>query len=147
MKITICGSMKHADKMVKAYKKLQKIGHTPVMHEDVFGIASGTAPELIEGITKNHAEVKKKYDFIKIWHGLIMESDAILVCNYDRNGIKNYVGGNTLMEIGFAYTADKKIFLINPIPDGVSYADEIKAMFTAVLDGDLSKIENSEKMK
>ncbi|MEI6499234.1 MAG: hypothetical protein WCO23_04675, partial [bacterium] len=120
MKITICGSMKHADKMVAAYRELEKLGHEPIMHADVFGIADGTNKALIDGIVQDHAEVKKKYNFIKIWHGLIMGSDAILVCNYDKNGIKNYVGGNTLMEIGFAYTADKKIFLMNNIPTEVS---------------------------
>ena len=140
MKITICGSMKHADKMVAAYRELEKLGHEPIMHADVFGIADGTNKALIDGIVQDHAEVKKKYNFIKIWHVLIMGSDAILVCNYDKNGIKNYVGGNTLMEIGFAYTADKKIFLMNPIPTEVSYMDEIKSMVTEVIDGDLGKI-------
>lgn len=140
MKITICGSMKHADKMVAAYRELEKLGHEPIMHPDVFGIADGTNKALIDGIVQDHAEVKKKYNFIKIWHGLIMGSDAILVCNYDKKGIKNYIGGNTLMEIGFAYTADKKIFLMNPIPTEVSYTDEIKSMVTEMIGGELGKI-------
>lgn len=140
MKITICGSMKHAKKMVETYSKLKALGHEPIMHQDVFGIADRTAKKLIEGMAKDHAEVKRKYNFIKIWYGLIMSGDAILVCNYDKSGIKNYIGGNTLMEIGFAYVADKKIFLLNSIPEEVSYSDEIKAMADVVLDGDLSKI-------
>jgi hypothetical protein len=140
MKITICGSMKHADKMVAAYRELEKLGYEPIMHPDVFGIADGTAKKLLDEIAQDHAVAKKKYNFIKIWHGLIMGSDAILVCNYDKNGIKNYIGGNTLMEIGFAYTADKKVFLVNPIPEEVSYRDEIKSMTTKVLNGDFSKI-------
>jgi len=44
------------------------------------------------------------------------------------------------MEIGFAHVNDKKVFLLNPIPDSVSYTDEIKAMVDVVLNGDLSKI-------
>ena len=140
MKITVCGSMKHADKMVAVYKKLRKLGHLPIMHKDVFGIADGTALELIDGIEADHSEIKKKYNFIKIWHDYIMDGDAILVCNYDKNGIKNYVGGNTLMEIGFAFVADKKIFLMNPIPEDVSYSAEIESMVTKILSGDLTKI-------
>ena len=60
MKITICGSVKFADKLVEIYKKLEKMGHTPMMHEKMFGIADGTAKELINGIALDHAEVKKK---------------------------------------------------------------------------------------
>ncbi len=140
MKITICGSVKFADKLVDIYRQLEKLGHEPVMHEDMFGIADGTAKELIDGIGLDHSEVKKKHNFIKLWYNLICGSGAILVCNFDKNGIKNYIGGNTLMEIGFAHVNDKKVFLLNPIPDGVPYVDEIKAMADLVIEGDLQKI-------
>lgn len=140
MRITICGSVKFADKLVDIYRQLEKLGHEPVMHEDMFGIADGTAKELIDGIGLDHSEVKKKHNFIKLWYNLIVGSDAILVCNFDKNGIKNYIGGNTLMEIGFAHVNDKKIFLLNPVPEDVPYTDEIKAMVDSVIEGDLSKV-------
>jgi len=73
------------------------------MHKGMFGIADGTAKELIDGISTNHAETKRKHNFIKWWHDCIKSGDAILVCNFDKNGIPNYVGGNILMEIGFAH--------------------------------------------
>ena len=140
LKITICGSVKFADKFVKIYKELKKLGHTPMMHEEMFGIADGTAKELIRGIELNHAEVKKKNNFIKWWHNCIKSGDAVLICNFDKNGIKNYIGGNTLMEIGFAHVNNKKIFLLNPIPEEISYADEIKVMVDEIIFGDLSRI-------
>ena len=140
MKITICGSVKFAKNFVEIYHQLEKLGHQPMMHEKMFGIADGTAKDIIEGISKNHPEIKRKYGFIKWWYNSIKNSDAILVCNFDKNGIKNYIGGNTLMEIGFAHVNDKKIFLLNPIPEEVSYTDEIKAMVDVVLNGDLNKI-------
>ncbi len=140
LKITICGSVKFADKFVEIYKELKKLGHAPMMHEEMFGIADGTAKELIGGIELNHAEVKKKNNFIKWWHDCIKSGDAVLVCNFDKNGIKNYIGGNTLMEIGFAHVNNKKIFLLNPIPEEVSYVDEIKAMVDEIIFGDLYRI-------
>ncbi len=140
MKITICGSVKFAKNLVENYRELEKLGHQPMMHEQMFGIADGTAKALIEGIAKDHAGTKRKNGFIKWWYNCILNSDAILVCNFDKNGIKNYVGGNTLMEIGFAHVNDKKVFLLNPIPEDVSYSDEIKAMVDVVLDGNLGKI-------
>ncbi|TSC52342.1 MAG: Uncharacterized protein LiPW39_603 [Parcubacteria group bacterium LiPW_39] len=132
--------LKFADKFVKIYKELKKLGHTPMMHEEMFGIADGTAKELIRGIELNHAEVKKKNNFIKWWHNCIKSGDAVLICNFDKNGIKNYIGGNTLMEIGFAHVNNKKIFLLNPIPEEISYADEIKVMVDEIIFGDLSRI-------
>jgi hypothetical protein len=140
MKITLCGSVKFADKLVEIYRELESIGHQPMMHEEMFGIADGTAKELIDGISMDHAEVKRKNNFIRWWHDCIKSGDAVLICNFDKNGIKNYIGGNTLMEIGFAHVNNKKVFLLNPIPEDVSYADEIKAMVDEIIDGNLEKI-------
>ena len=107
MKITICGSVKFADKLVEAYRKLEKLGHQPMMHEQMFALANGTADQLVDlrnNIEKS--EIKIKYDYIRWWDSCIKRGDAILVCNFDKNGIKNYIGGNTLMEIGFAHVND-----------------------------------------
>ena len=141
MKITICGSVAFAKNLVDLYRQLEKLGHKPMMHEDMFGIADGTAKEIIEGVKTDHSEVKRKHNFIKWWHNCIVSGDAILVCNFDKRGIANYIGGNVLMEIGFAHVNDKKIFLLNPVPEEVSYVDEIKAMVDVVIDNDLNKIE------
>ena len=141
MKITICGSIKFAKELVEICKELEKQGHVPLMQEDMYKVADGTAEELIDmanGVET--AEIKRKYDYIKAWHKLINDSDAILVCNFDKNGIKNYIGGNALMEIGFAYVSNKKVFLLNSIPEESSYVDEIKAMEPVILNGDMSKI-------
>jgi len=140
MKITLCGSIKFAKEIVLIYTRLKELGHEPLMHNCMFGIANGTAGELINDIAKDHGEAKRKHGFIKWWHDCIKNGDAILVCNFDKNEIKNYIGGNTLLEIGFAHVNDKKVFLLNPIPEEVSYYDEIKAMTDIVLDGDLTKI-------
>ncbi|MDO8668120.1 MAG: hypothetical protein Q7K35_03405 [bacterium] len=141
MKITLCGSVKFADKIVEMHKRLAELGHEPQIHPDMFGIADGTARELIDAKNNGeHYQIKIKYNFIRAWYDLIINGDAILVCNFDKNDIKNYIGGNTLMEMGFAHVNNKKIFLLNPIPEEVSYVDEIKAMVDVVLDGDLTKI-------
>jgi len=138
MKITLCGSIKTADKLVEIYEQLEKLGHQPMMHEKMFAIGRGELDEVPDGV--EHAEVKRANNYIKWWHDLIVSGDGILVCNFDKNGIKNYIGGNTFLEIGFAHVSDKKIFLLNPVPEDVPYVDEIKAMADIVLNGDLSKI-------
>ncbi len=130
--------MAFADRLVQVYHELKKLGHEPLVHKNLFKVADGTAEE-IKMYGNEHHEVKKKYDYIKAWHDLIISGDAILVCNFDKNGIKNYIGGNTLMEMGFAHVNDKKVFLLNPVPD-VSYKDEILATVTKILNGNLKGI-------
>ena len=70
---------------------------------------------------------------------LITNSDAILVLNYDKKGVKNYIGGNSLMEMGFAHVHNKKVFLLNSAPE-LSYTDEINAMTDMVVNGNLRNI-------
>lgn len=141
MKITLCGSIKFADKLVEVYRELEKLGHQPMMHENMFRVADGTARELEDRRNSvEDSEIKRKYGYIKWWYDSIRNSDGILILNYDKNGIKNYIGGNTLIEMGFAHVNNKKVFLLNPIPKEAPYIDEIKAMVDVVLNRDLSKI-------
>jgi hypothetical protein len=139
MKITICGSSTFRKEMVDTKKRLLELGHDPIVHNDYEEIVAGNKTEVLEMIENNHADAKRKYGWIKWYHNSIVNSDAILVLNFDKKGIKNYIGGNTLMEIGFAHVNCKKIFLLNPIPD-VSYKDEIEAMADVILEGDLDRI-------
>ena len=144
MKITVCGSIKFAKEMVEIYRQLEKIGHQPLMGEGMFELAEGTSKQLVDKQNgMENSDIKRKYDVIKWWHNCIKSGDAILVCNFDKNGVKNYIGGNVLMEMGFAHVNDKKIFLLNPLPEESPYIDEIKAMVNIVLNGDLAKIKES----
>ena len=62
-----------------------------------------------------------------------------MIANYDKNNIKGYIGGNTLMEMGLAFFLKKKIYLLNEIPE-LSYKEEILGVLPIILNGDLSKI-------
>lgn len=67
-------------------------------------------------------------------------SDSILVTNYEKNGIPHYIGGNTFLEIGYAYGTNKKIYILNEVPTNSAYVEEILGMQPIILSGDLSKI-------
>lgn len=141
MKIVICGSSVFKEKMIEYQKLLLDLGHEGVVHPDYLAFINGEKQEVWSKISGGeHYEAKKSQGYIKWYYNAIVSSDAILVLNFDKRGIKNYIGGNTLMEIAFAHVHDKKIFLLNDIPEDVSYVDEIKAMFDLVLNNDLKKI-------
>jgi len=95
----------------------------------------------VDGVANVGAERKIKNDFIRRHYEKIKESDAILVLNYDRRGIKNYIGGNTFLEMGFAHILNKPIYLMRDIPAEMNFIlEEIMAMQPVVLNGDLSKL-------
>lgn len=95
-------------------------------------------------MTKNKEAIKIKQkmhdDAIREFWKAMQGADAVLVLNLDKNGIANYIGGNTLMEIGFAHVLHQKIFLYHPIPEIPFYKTEIEAVNPIVIDEDLSKI-------
>ncbi len=144
MKITICGSIDFTYKIKEVADVLSKQGHKveiPYMAQKILnGVIS---LEEFQNIKQKDGDINfrknAEEDLIKRYFRLIKESDAVLVVNIDKKGIKNYIGGNVLLEMGFAYVLDKKIFLLNEIPD-ISYKDEIKAMGPVILYGDLNKI-------
>lgn len=129
------------EKMLEYKKLLEALGYEAVVHPDYEAFVRGEKQEIWSLVQKGeHAKVKKEQGYIKWYHDAIVGSDGILVLNFDKRGIANYIGGNTLMEIAFAYVNDKKIFLLNPVPE-VPYKDEILAMYTKILDGNLRAIE------
>lgn len=96
----------------------------------------------METLNKMHTESarnKVKYDLIRGYFSIIENGDAVLVVNVDRKGIKGYIGGNSFLEMGFAYVLNKPIYLLHQIPD-VGYRDELEAMSPIMLNGDLPKI-------
>jgi nucleoside 2-deoxyribosyltransferase len=140
MRITIVGSSSARVEKLKIRDRLRELGHEAIMNPYYERLVNGMEPELAEMIDKEHAKAKRKYGFIKWYYEQIVQSDAILVVNLPKNNIENYIGGNTLMEIGFAHVHDKKVFLLNPAPTEVPYTDEINAMFDEIINGDLTKI-------
>jgi hypothetical protein len=148
MKITICGSVSSTPRIKEAKETLEKMGHSvaiPFMSEKIIAGAVSLDDFKKEKEKNGDGAFRKlaqseNVDLIKRYYNLISDSDAILVINIDKNGIKNYIGGNVYLEIGFAYVLNKKIFLLNDIPK-ISYQDELIAMRPIIINGDLSKIE------
>ena len=120
--------------------KLKSLGHTPIVHPDYETIVAGKNPKLLERMGKEHGKVKKQYDYIRWYFNAIKKSDAVLVLNFDKKNIKNYIGANTFLQIADAFELGKKIFLINDLPDQNYIKDELEAIDFKILKGDLSKI-------
>lgn len=138
MKIAICSSMVFSENMLEVKAELERMGHSATVSARTESYAGHTQEEK-EGFTLRDKNDSSKDVIAEFWEE-IKGSDAILVLNYDRRGIAHYIGGNTLMEIGFAHVLKKKIFLLNPIPDIQFYQSEIEAVRPVILNGDLTLI-------
>lgn len=146
MKIVICGSCAFSDKIIEVANKLEKQGNlvdipfaTKMIRDKKLSFEQFKKDKEKEGDAKYRKQYQDQVDMIKRYYYLIKECDAILVLNYDKKNIDNYIGGSVLMEMGFAYVLDKNIYLLNDIPD-MPYTDEIRVMNPIVIDGVLNKI-------
>lgn len=130
--------MVFTEQMIKSKEYLARLGHTVYI--------SSFAPKYVGKTTKQKEKLtiyhKNNKDAIREFWEKIKLCDVVLVLNYDRHGVKNYIGGNTLMEIGFAHVLNKKIFLLNPVPKVKYYQSEVEAVKPIILNG---KIESLRK--
>ena len=135
MKICICCSLSFTNEVKKIADRLHELGHEVLLPNGV----------IIDAIYKpdfDSVEAKRGngYDFIREHFKKIEESDAMLVCNFTKNGIDNYIGANTFLEMGFAYYIKKPIYALNPLPDYKYINDELLNFDVKVINGDLSEI-------
>jgi hypothetical protein len=138
MKITICSSMTFLDRILIVKGQLEDLGHEVLVPEmsEAFDYTSASVEQRIQR--------KRQYDLIRRHWNKIREGDAILVLNYDKDGVSNYVGGNSFLEMGFAHVLSKPIYLLNPVPD-MAYRSEMAAMDPVVIGGKLEQIPLDER--
>lgn len=136
MRIGIIGSMQFTEKMVELRDRLNAKGHHAFV-TDLHKPFIGKTDEEKEHIKLDQ---KNNKDAIREFWKMMQGADAVLVANYDKGGISNYIGGNTFLEMGFAHVLNQKIFLLNPMPKMPYYYTEIEAMKPVVIAGNLDKI-------
>ncbi|MEK7136642.1 MAG: hypothetical protein AAB821_03570 [Patescibacteria group bacterium] len=153
MKITICGSIGFYKEMESARDELMKLGYEVKIPE----LAHEVPPEFgsgkkiyfgqyieenggIEAFPAGHKIWDLKEEAINGHYEKINWGEAILVINEDKRGIKGYIGGNTLIEIGVAFYLKKKIYILNAVSSELSYKQEILGMKPTFLNGELSLI-------
>ena len=139
MKIGVAGSMQYTEKMLDICEQLKKLGFT-VFTSKFADAYIGKTDDEKEALKLQH---KYNHDAIREFWQPMQDADALVVANYDKHGIKNYIGGNAFLEMGFAHVLGQQIYLMNPIPKMPHYETEIIAMQPIILNGDLSKIKDS----
>ena len=136
MKIGVIGSMQFTEKMMNLCEQLKVLGHEPYMTN----LAADFVGKNDED--KEKIKLRQKADlnvFTEFWN-LMQGGDAVLVANYEKHGVPNYIGANTFLEMGWAKVLGQKIFILNSLPDNNYLRTELESMRTIVIDGNLDKI-------
>ena len=146
MKITICGSMVFANEMKEAMDRLHELGHEVKMPPMLIKKKDGGMMTAQEAHTMRHAAAEDdewvwdlKERAIRLHFDKVEWSDAILVLNYTKRDVINYIGANTFLEMGLAFHLNKLIYLLNPIPD-IDCKEELLGMKPIVINGELRAI-------
>ena len=141
MKIYVLGSSYFKEEMVKSSVDLCKLGYDGWIHPDYEAFVRGEKQEILKrAFNGEHAAVKRENNYLKVHYSHILDTEAILFVNAEKNGKKNYIGGNVLIEMGQAYVNNKKMFLLYDLPKDSPYIDEIESMDPIPLHGDLNNI-------
>ena len=130
------------DEIRKHQIDLLEIGFKEAYIPKGFGNEKTDDRKLKDLLSKEEDSKRKiEYDLIRRHFNLIIQSDCVLVANHKKKSIGGYIGGNTFLEMGYAYILGKPIFILNPLPD-LPYITEMEGMQPIILYGDLQKIKN-----
>lgn len=135
MKIFIICSKAFYNLIPPINEALEQAGHTVELPNSYYNPASEAESWKLGD--KEHSAFKAR--MYKLSRDKISQMDAVLTLNFNKNGIDNYIGGATFIELYEAFLNNKKIYLYNDIPKGMLY-DEIAGFSPIVINGDLSLI-------
>lgn len=124
--VTVCGSMTHKNEWLQVVDRLRAEGlivATPDLSEST-DWSSLADTQIIE----------RKGWLVRRHLANIAASRAVLICNYEKNGIANYIGSNSFLEMGAAFVYNKPLYVLNGIPNH-NNREEILALDPIVLNG------------
>jgi UDP-N-acetylglucosamine:LPS N-acetylglucosamine transferase len=143
--ITICSSASHYKQVLEIEKQLKALGYRVKIPKtaNIMKRTNNFDVSTYKTWFANKKDYKKKTLLMKEHFKKVLEADAILITNFDKNGLVGYIGGNVLMEMVIAFHYKKPIYIYNDISADLSIKEEIYGMNPIFLNGDLRII--SEK--
>ena len=133
MKIFIICSKSFYDKIPPIKEELERCGHIITLPNCY------DCPETESRYRGTSEHTNWKANMIRHSEEVISKVDSVLVLNYTKNGVNNYIGGATFLEMYDAFRLGKKIYMINDIPKGL-LEDEIIGFNPTIINGNLYNI-------
>ena len=130
------GSKRAYPRVAELSEELQRRGHAVTLPNNFDDPAR--EDRVKAGGSSSYAAWKS--EMLRLQATKVAANDAVLVVNLDKDGQRNYIGGATFLEVFKAWESNKRIYFLNPLPEGV-LRDELVAMAPVVIDGDLSLLD------
>lgn len=140
--ITICSSAAFYRQVVEVCKQLETKGFTVLIPDIARKMEESGDFEVSHYKVwyEDAGAYNKKAGLMQAHFDKIMRGDVVLVLNYEKHGVPNYIGGNVLMEMGLGFHLQKPIYILNDLPEGSSLEEEILGVLPTFLHGDLEAI-------
>lgn len=136
--ITLCSSMSFYEDVMKIGKNLESTEFSVLYPESA--LIMNRKNDYNPKHFRKNLTPQAKGKFIKLHFDKIAQSDAILIINNTKNGMRGYIGANAAMEMGIAFHLGIKIYLLNKYPKSGPFHDEISAMNPTVLNGKIDTL-------
>lgn len=126
--VLLHSSLDHKDLLLEHAEIIVKLGGNPIL------------PDLnryqhIRDVLKDHSRFDKIKNRLSIENIENVEKcDCLLIVNPNHRGVKNYIGGNSFLEMSIAFYLKKPVLLTHPIPENLPYTEEIKSFYPRVVD-------------
>lgn len=127
MKVLIHSSLDFKSKMIDAKQYIENNSTLSVLLPDLERYQH-IRDELGDDTTFTEIKNKLSKQNIK----LVEECNCLFILNFTHRDITNYVGGNSFLEMVIAFYLNKPIYLLNDIPNDMSYTEEIKSFYPIV---------------
>ncbi len=128
MKLCISGSMTFIDEIEKLSTELNALGH------QVLVPSRGTEPHLAERLAQGDRRQRKAI-FVNDHLEKIRVSDAVIIANFEKDGVPGYIGTSSLLEAAMAYALGKQLFVLNE-PGVDDIEDDLSPLGAIQLNGD-----------
>lgn len=140
--ITICASVAFYQQVIEVQATLEAQGHTVLIPATAEKMKQSGDFNVSHNKTwfENAEDYDHKTALMRGHFGEIEKGNSVLVLNYEKHGVQNYIGGNVLIEMGIAFFLNKPLYILNDIPTESSFVEEIIGMNPTVLHGDLSQL-------
>ncbi len=147
--VVICTSVSFYERALDDAKELQKMGfkvRLPYTAMKMKRSGDFRVETYKTWMKDNRQYVRKAWVMLNHFRKIV-RGDAILVLNYEKNGIFGYIGANVLMEMGVAFFGKKNIFVLNRPSDKLNNLEEIYGMLPVFLEGDIGALLRKEAWK
>lgn len=137
------------DRMNSIKSQLENFGHevtAPTLTEEEIETGANTFKDYLvsqgglKNVFPNNEIWKIKEKAMLQYKTIIDETDALLVCNFDKQEKKNRIGDNSFMEMGYAFFIGKKIYILQGLPYDDDKIEEVLGMRPVFLNGNFEDL-------